>query len=220
VDDLRPPLADAWSSGTSGDQAAEDTEASADPGTGGDDPAPVTPLRGLDGAPYRRPGSLRPVPPAHQRRTGRALSPVAETGEDAEVRPLRPAAADAPALAALPAPVPVEPLAPSDAVIDADDPLGLGRSPLSSPEPEEPVTDAWLADWISGDWAMPTGFAPQEQAPEQRQAPQERLGDEDRALLSKLQSGTGDAPRPRMTRRAGIGGPPAARGPRPPDIAG
>jgi hypothetical protein len=190
----------------------------ADAEDGSDDPAPVTPLRGLDGAPYRRSGTLRP--PALPRRPGRALSPVAETGEDAEVRPLRPAPADAAPLAALSAPAPIEPLLPGDAVIDAEDPLGLGRSPLSSPEPGEPVADAWLADWISGDWAMPAGTAPPEQAPEPRPVTRERLGEEDRAVLSRLQSGPGNAPRPRMTRRAGIGGPPAARGPRPPDIAG
>jgi hypothetical protein len=54
-----------------------------------------------------------------------------------------------------------------------------------------------------------------------------RLSDADRELLARLQSELGDTPRPRVTRRAGIGGNgtpgPNGRGPHPsspPDMAG
>lgn len=146
-------------------------------------PSPVTPLRGLPstepaelprrGLPRRdqpradppRPGPGRPPRPTAGpdpvpigRRNGRGST--AENSGPAAVRSLPvalPPPPDSPALASLGDPLsgPIE-SAPRRAA-DDDDPLGIDRLPLP-PEDRAPTTsdpEAWLVDWITGDWAMP-----------------------------------------------------------------
>ncbi|WP_344736671.1 hypothetical protein [Pseudonocardia petroleophila] len=261
-------------------------------------PAPVTPLRSRTDLPRPRPTAVSPLPrPTDQEPPGptpfgrrRPLAPVA----DFPRHPGPPAGSDSPALASIGDPFggPIDDREASRTLppIDEADPLGIGRLPVEhdaahraggedAGEPAPPVSDDWLADWISGDWAisrstsspdpldpdqpLPGLSGPVEDAPASpepprpvpRPAPQPsarpvprpspvrppapaapapsetaaRLSDADRDLLARLQSelGGGDAPRPRVSRRAGIAGEngngaPNGRGPHPPppDIAG
>lgn len=145
-------------------------------------PAPVTPLRGLpsidhelprpDPVPHDLPprelprrDAARPTPARTPRpgagpgpvpigrRNGRA--PTVENEQPADVRALPvtlPSAPGSPAPASLADPMGGSPQA---VRIDADDPLGIGRLPREDRAPATPDPDAWLADWITGDWAIP-----------------------------------------------------------------
>ncbi len=129
------------------------------------------PLRGLAG-PDGRPGPARTVTPLPRpatrpgplqtgHGTPRPLAPVADDGTTPPILPLPAADTDTPEFASLGDPLsePVEPEPHRETVIDEDDPLGIGRLPVHDAQPgfgpAAPAADSWLADWISGDWAMP-----------------------------------------------------------------
>jgi hypothetical protein len=125
-------------------------------------------------------------------------------------------------------------------VIDEDDPLGLGRVPLSreqAGQSGERAADAWSADWLTGDWAVRTPPSPEVPAagPVQASAPPPaadepasllrpetaaRLNDEDRELLARLQAELGAGTGSRAAHRAGAAPSGRASRPTPPDLAG